>query len=67
MEVVEPNVLLFQRDFFTVCFSPTLCVPPKHLCIFGAARRTSVRPHVTEAMIQFLADITSHLSLIVAV
>ena len=26
VEVPQPNVFLFQRDFFTVCFSPTLCV-----------------------------------------
>lgn len=31
VEVVEPNVFLFQRDFFTVCFSPLF------VCEEGAA------------------------------
>lgn len=60
VEVLQPNVFLFQRDFFTVCFSPTLCVRArKAFCILGGAESreelgsipTSHRSH--ESTIQF--------------
>lgn len=60
VEVLQPNVFLFQRDFFTVCFSPTLCVRArKAFCILGGAESreelgsipTSHRSH--ESRIQF--------------
>lgn len=61
VEVLQPNVFLFQRDFFTVCFSPTLCVRArKAFCISGGGAEsreelgsipTSHRSH--ESRIQF--------------
>lgn len=61
VEVLQPNVFLFQRDFFTVCFSPTLCVRArKAFCILGGGAEsreelgsipTSHRSH--ESRIQF--------------
>lgn len=61
VEVLQPNVFLFQRDFFTVCFSPTLCVRArKAFCISGGGAEsreelgsipTSHRSH--ESTIQF--------------
>lgn len=53
VEVLQPNVFLFQRDFFTVCFSPTLCVRArKAFCILGGGGReqrgTWEHPNVTQ-------------------
>lgn len=52
VEVLQPNVFLFQRDFFTVCFSPTLCVRArKAFCISGGGRErrgTWEHPNVTQ-------------------
>lgn len=70
VEVLQPNVFLFQRDFFTVCFSPTLCVRArKAFCISGggqrAERNLGASQRHTEATSPgfsffFAADITTY-------
>lgn len=70
VEVLQPNVFLFQRDFFTVCFSPTLCVRArKAFCILGggqrAERNLGASQRHTEATSPrfsffFAADITTY-------
>lgn len=52
--VVEPSVFLFQRDFFTVCFSSTHCVEGRHFCMH-------MHLSITEAagpQIQFMVGVT---------
>lgn len=64
-EVLQPNVFLFQRDFFTVCF------PLLFVSVDGSERSSLPLLNVMEALkktrVQFVADITSARALIVAV
>lgn len=71
VEVLQPNVFLFQRDFFTVCFSPTLCVRArKAFCILGGGGReqrgtwehpnVTQKPRVHDSVFFFAADITTY-------
>lgn len=52
------NVFLFQRDFFTVCFSPALCVRGRS-CILGQRRGLGASEcHKSPEFSLWLTDIT---------
>lgn len=56
VEVAELRVFLFQRDFFTVCFSSTLCVWERR-CVSGHGAGHGCIPVSWSPRIQLMADL----------